>query len=487
MTLRLVLDDTLPATPSLHDLIGVHKFGALVFQRRTRAQTMAAIAEAAGARFVHLQSQADMDALADDLRTQPDDALYMLAPAYLAPMCGADALTTFLRQVAHSPNNLRMPADGPSTDCWALLRTPLLRQYLSLAAKARQAEFFETHNAELIEVRDRLPLIDIRNERALLDFLSGQLDARHFNDVSRDDYTVVKRSADRVKLKREFEFYHHAPPAMQMFLVQPFDFKDDGATASYRMERLSVPDMALQWVHGALNEAEFARFLDHIFYFIKSRPERSASPADVRRVQDDLYIEKVQRRLQELKAAPGYAALAPLLDRACGGVDALFERYQGIFARLRKRLPADRLALGHGDPCFSNILYSKTNQYLKLIDPRGAEDADALYTDAVYDIAKLSHSVLGDYDFINQGKFDILVDERLRPTLAIEDAPPAWARRLFLERIASAGLDPALVRACEASLFISMLPLHMDRPQKVLGFAIRGASILDELSPRQAS
>jgi hypothetical protein len=150
--------------------------------------------------------------------------------------------------------------------------------------------------------------------------------------------------------------------------------------------------------------------------------------------------------------------------------------------RMRRSFSSGTLVVGHGDLCFSNIFYYKTNQYLKLIDPRGADNENDLYTDPYYDLAKLSHSIQGAYDFINLDKFDITIDEDLRPRLSIEGRPPAWAGQLFRAQLEKSGFDPALTRLCEASLFISMLPLHIDRPRKVLAFIINAARILDTLS-----
>ncbi len=129
--------------------------------------------------------------------------------------------------------------------------------------------------------------------------------------------------------------------------------------------------------------------------------------------------------------------------------------------------------IGHGDPCFSNILYSKTNQFLKLVDPRGASSEDDLYTDPYYDVAKLSHSVLGNYDFINHGKFDIEIGETLGLRLQLEEPAAALdGADCSSTGSTSPASIPTLTRLCEASLFISMLPLHIDRPRNVLAFAI---------------
>lgn len=487
MSLTLVFDDVAVAKPGLRELLGVQHFGAVTFQRRTRADAMREIAKSAGAEFLHLTSVAQCDELVERLRQDDAGNLFVHAPAHLAPGSTDAEVVTLLRQIAYSPSNLILPLAGSHVrKGWLLLRGALLRHLLLKSRDGAEAEFYEAHSDALVEVRDRLPLLDISDERTLLDFLSGQLDARHFNAIARDDYTVTKRSADRAKLKAEYEFYQLAPPEMRMFLVQPFDYRDDGRTASYRMERLSVPDMSMQWVHGAFQPQEFERFLRHIFYFFASRPARAVARDVAAIVQQDLYVRKVTARVAALKALPAYAALEPLLERACGGVDALVDRYLGMFGRAQARMPGDRLVIGHGDPCFSNILYSKTNQYLKLIDPRGAASEADLYTDPHYDVAKLAHSVLGHYDFINQGKFDIVVDESLRPQLELEQPPPDWAASMFLAQLEAAGFDQRLVRLCEASLFISMLPLHIDRPRKVLGFVLRGAAILDELAAVKA-
>ena len=56
-----------------------------------------------------------------------------------------------------------------------------------------------------------------------------------------------------------------------------------------------------------------------------------------------------------------------------------------------------------------------------------------------------------------------------------------WQREMFVDLILQHGYNPFLCRLCEASLFLSMLPLHMDLPKKVLGFVLTAIQILKEL------
>lgn len=488
MTLQIVVDDGAPVPDRLRELIGIDSFGKLIFKRRT----LAAITEQAAAVAslpppLTMKGPADWARLTDQVR-RADRAgdRFLVCPAGIIAGRGLDVLAFFLKQARYSPQNLVLPPPGGLDHSgWAVMIEPLFRDYLAARAEndwtGDTLAFFERQRGEFVRMEERLGLIDLSDEVTLLEFLSGTFDARFFNAIERDAYTVTKRSTDKAKLEREFKLFDMLTPAMQMFFIRPFDFRDEGKTASYRMERLFVPDMAVQWLHGALTETEFSRFLDHVLYFVSVRARRPAKGGEAEAVAEDLFVTKVRQRIDKLKTLPEYRRIGPMVDQACGGIDGLFARYLALFNRVRGRLPTDAMVIGHGDLCFSNILYAKTSQTLKLIDPRGASGEADLWTHPLYDLAKLSHSVLGSYDFVNQGLFDIEIDDALRPTLGIDRQVPQWARTLFVERLTRSGLSVPLIRLCEASLFISMLPLHIDRPRQVLGFVLTAIDILDEL------
>lgn len=486
--IQVIYDDTSLVPEDVQAFAGISRFGSIVYRRCSLLDGMRELAFKAGwPAPIHLKDAADLSAFADRLRKEDDGQFYLICPSNLVPAGRPENVLLFLQQIEHSPTPLYMFLhDARGRRGWALMRATMLRGYLRKHEEGDVESFFEEQGERFVHVHDRLPLIDISDEPVLQEFLSGQFDARHFNAVERDRYTVIKRSANRKKLKQEFEYYRLVPPIMQMFLVQPFDFSDDGKSASYRMERIGVPDMAMQWVNGAIQAHELERFLDHIFYFLDVRSRRPAVKSECANVHEFLYTKKVKERISTLKLHASYPQLAPMLERVCGGIDRLQARYFALLAAAKRRSHLDYLVIGHGDLCFSNIFYSKTSQYLKLIDPRGAESESDLFTDPYYDVAKLSHSIMGCYDFINNEKFQIVVDEELHPVLRIEDPPAAWASQLFRSQLEKSGFDPIMVRLYEASLFISMLPLHIDRPRKVLAFAVNAAAILDTLSDKEA-
>ena len=96
------------------------------------------------------------------------------------------------------------------------------------------------------------------------------------------------------------------------------------------------------------------------------------------------------------------------------------------------------------------------------------------------DIAKLSHSVCGRYDFFNNALFDIKIDTSFSYNLQIPFDNSKYID-IFRRKVEENGFDYLSVRIYEASLFLSMLPLHIDTPHKVFGFILNVKNILEEI------
>ncbi|NUT01028.1 MAG: hypothetical protein HOP96_08650 [Sphingomonas sp.] len=454
MTLRIIVDDGGPLPDRLRELIGVDRFGKLIFKRRSLATILEDAAVAAGLDPpMVLKNGADWSKFAERARSEDrSEDRYLVCPAHVVAGRDAASLAMFFKQARYSPQNLVLSVSGgPESAAWTLMTASMFGLYLRARAQGEIPAFFERHRNQFVELDQRLDLIDLSDEVTLLEFLSGTFEARSFNAVESDAYTITKRSTDKIKLEREFRYFEMLPPRMQAFFVRPFDFTDHGETASYRMERLFIPDMAVQWIHGALTESEFHRFLDHVMCFVSVRAERAAKPGEADTAIEALFVTKVRERVQAMKGAETYGSLEPLIDQACGSLDALLDRYLALFERMRRHLPTKTVVIGHGDLCFSNILYAKTSQTLKLIDPRGALVEDDLWTHPYYDLAKLSHSIRGHYDFVNQGMFDIRLDRAVRPQLVIDRPELDWPAAMFVESLEKAGIPAENVRLCEAS------------------------------------
>jgi hypothetical protein len=102
---------------------------------------------------------------------------------------------------------------------------------------------------------------------------------------------------------------------------------------------------------------------------------------------------------------------------------------------------------------------------VKFIDPRGATNPKDLYLDEYYDLAKLSHSILGGYEKI--------IYNKTTKTKSLEV--------IFLDYLKNKGICLELLRVYEASLFLSMIPMHTDYPDNILLFKDTCDRILKEV------
>ena len=325
-------------------------------------------------------------------------------------------------------------------------------------------------------------LVDIGVIGNFIQYVTGNFDSRYFNSIKGNEYTITKSSSNKNKIKAEYEFYHLLPDDMKFWFVMPFNYQEKENSASYTMERLYMTDLAIKWVHGSMDENEFGDLMDKYFYFFKSRHTRKCTELEYMKISDTLYIDKVKERIGSLKALPEFSKIGALLDVVGDiDIDVLLNKYLELKRKVEARVQhINELVIGHGDPCFANTLYNKSTKTLKFIDPKGAIEEKDLWTNAYYDVAKLSHSVCGRYDFFNNALFDIKIDIDFNYNLEIPFDNSRYIE-IFKQKVEENGFNYLLVRVYEASLFLSMLPLHIDNPHKVFGFILNVNNILKEL------
>jgi Phosphotransferase enzyme family len=139
----------------------------------------------------------------------------------------------------------------------------------------------------------------------------------------------------------------------------------------------------------------------------------------------------------------------------------------------------------HGDFCASNILYDSRSLMIKVIDPRGLTPNQALspYGDLRYDIAKLAHSFNGCYDQIIAGFFECSQPEDYHLSLSIFlTEQQRRVQKLFQEQQFH-GYTPGdpCIQAIVILLFLSMLPLHADKPARQWAFLANALRLYQEL------
>ena len=324
-------------------------------------------------------------------------------------------------------------------------------------------------------------LIDLSQIDNFIHCLTSNADTRYFNQLKDNEFTMTKTSVDKLKIKKEYTFYKLIPDEMKSWFVMPYNYKETDETASYTMERFYMTDLAIKYVHGSIDETKFNNILNKYFYFFKIRSSRTCSKEKYKQNANDLYDKKLKQRIGELKAHNEFIRINKFLSAGNIDLDEILTKYFTLKDKIESKINEPSIeVIGHGDPGFANTLYNQATQMMKFIDPKGALTEEELWTDPYYDVAKLSHCVCGKYDFFNNGMFDIRINEKFEYILEIPFDNNQF-KEMFKQKAIENGFNYDKIRLYEASLFLSMLPLHIDNPFKVLGFILNAKDILEEI------
>ena len=460
----VIYDDSRKPDQEISMITGRKSYGNIIFKRQSlRTRTRERVLGLDGVyAFIDLSELNDRR---DELKGVTAGVVRLYSDHEITDM---EAFSVLLKKSLYVKENYAVVCDG---NIAAIL-------YPSLACVPDEADRM-AEEYERIDSRTFTALSDASNFRR---FITSGFDARFFNALRGDEYTVIKSSENIDKLRREYTYFTLVPPEMKQWYATVFDYREDDSSASYSMERYHMTDLALRYVHGAIDEEEFRSIMEMLFHFIAIRKRRSVSDDDYKAAARKLYIDKVDERVASLKTLEGYEEIASYIKLGTdyNNIDEIVDRYKAIYEKkTREYRFAAVETVAHGDLCFSNILYNHDARLLKLIDPKGAMDEDSLYMDPFYDLAKLSHSICGSYDYFNSDQYEITVGPDMKLSLKVDSDNEKYVK-IFNEYLLKAGTDPKLIRLYEASLFLSMLPLHIDRKKKVLGFILNAINILKE-------
>lgn len=269
---------------------------------------------------------------------------------------------------------------------------------------------------------------------------------RSFNRLYFQSDKVSKVVNWSKKGESEFYFYQNISPAISHFFPKIYKSLYTEYEFIYEMEFIKAFDLSVYYIHGRLSVPIFEEFLAQVRVLFESTERLTVSPAEYGEKLNFFIIDKCRKRIDELMyLRPEYRDKK--ISTALGDVTVIeiFERIKDDFGRAVPNIKENELLLLHGDLTFGNVLWPQ-DERLKLVDPRGGTQKEELYFPVYYDLAKISQCINGNYDGILS---------QVKPDYTAQ-------RRLFAKWLVERNISLPLLNVTEASLFISLLPLHLD-------------------------
>ena len=257
--------------------------------------------------------------------------------------------------------------------------------------------------------------------------------SRHFNKIEFTTRSVSKTSKlFPNKIISEALWLQNAPTSIQHFLPKVLGI--DIINGSYEIERIKSVKLRDLFIHLDRDVQTWKPILDEITAFL----EACRSVEGEGSFWKDIY-DKTRLRRPDLA---GFCDEFWACVKDCG-----FENKTTIF---------------HGDLHFNNMFFDFGTNQLSLIDPRGE-----FFGHWLYDVAKLIHSVVGKFDFIDSRLFSTRGNSLNIYSAGTEQLETLFKNALLDDLSAS---QIRLVHKTTASLFASMQPLHNDFPEKNVQF-----------------
>lgn len=297
---------------------------------------------------------------------------------------------------------------------------------------------------------------------------------RAFNNMNIEKHFVEKTSSDQAKMEAESSWFEYLPAEMRRYAPTYMGRMEKAGQQGYRLEYLYLATLSDLYVFGRLPAFTWERIFSACQDFLEKCQQHTS---DLKVDGNSLYLAKTLSRLEEYARNTGTDIHSPwvLNGRPAPSLVEIAERSaEGI-------APSAQASLVHGDFCFSNIVYDFRTQAVKVLDPRGVDALGNVssYGDPRYDLGKLSHSVLGLYDYIIAGSYECSrLGSHTLDFSIWEGKQVLQAQQVFRSMpIMGKAMDSYPVDNIVTQLFLSMLPLHYDRPDRQQAFMANGIKL----------
>jgi len=300
---------------------------------------------------------------------------------------------------------------------------------------------------------------------------------RHFNSLEFEDKSVFKTGTNIAKLKAESDWYENLPASLRIYTPPFLGWNCVG----YRLGYETSPNLHDLFVFGEYRESTWQSIANACFDFLRDCQVQAPKGIVSEGVINALTSEKTLFRLQEwcltenIKIEDQWTlngAISASPAEILAVTSAIISQSEGI------------PGIMHGDFCFSNIFFDFRQQSIRVIDPRGEirKGYPTVFGDLLYDLAKLNHSLSG-YDQIIAGRFQAewIGGRALLFDLEHDSATEAILELFTRNDLSGHSLGSAPVKAITIQLFLAMLPLHADRPDRQLAFFANALRLYREL------
>lgn len=317
---------------------------------------------------------------------------------------------------------------------------------------------------------------------------SSEVKARYFNTITIDKQRGIlkKTSENKDKFIKEIKWYLKLPLNIQYVAPRIFNYSLSYDDPYIEMEYYSYSNLHNTFVYGNQPLDQWKLIFNSLENIIKEfkKFKVEVNKKEVNETLNKMYIDKTIKRLDELREDKNFEAFFDNKIIINGKKYESIDYYIKHIPKLIEEFDVynvKEFQLLHGDLCLSNILYSLNSNTIRVIDPRGEFGKFDIYGDIRYDLAKLSHSIQGKYDFIIEDLFELEANKTEINYMIYYNDGHKQIEELYMKELKKYTSNVCSIELIESLLFFSMIPLHKDYPNRQILMLATAVKLIDNI------
>lgn len=327
--------------------------------------------------------------------------------------------------------------------------------------------------------------IDCGHELNFYDAKAKLISSRSFNSIKIETIVgvITKSSKNIKKFNDEIRYIELIPKEIKIFFPSIYsDVRLDSDCASVKMEYYGYSTLAEYMLYWNIKNYVWEKIFQAIYIVLTRFKQYKYSIGF--NAYYDFYFNKTLNRVDEFKKQLSnfddlFTSEVIINGRKLKNFDILEPL---IELKINKLYSENDFCIMHGDLCFNNILYDIRSGIIRLIDARGSfgDSCIGIYGDIKYDLAKLSHSIIGGYDFIVNNLFSLEINNNLFTYSIMQRENYQELVRLNEVLIEQLGYKKEDILFLVGLLFISMCSLHNDDTNRQITMYLHGITLLND-------
>ncbi len=383
--------------------------------------------------------------------------------------------------IIDKPIGMKEPVDA-AIGLYFFKNYKLLRKILSEPVKKIKNEyqlssyFYKYMEQENLYVYETTKWNDIGTLENYMKTNKKSFNCREFNSLYLDDISVLHKKSSWEKIGSEMKWYKEIIKT-DFEKMTPKFYNNSQLDNEYAIEYYDYLTLAEYFTFYPLYDFNKEYIFEKLFNNLnKVYLKNKNISLSFNEYMHEMLIRKTYNRIEKWNRKD----LVNKKELIING-----KKYVGLYLLLEKLTnriekicseAIDYVSIVHGDLAFSNILFSPKNMIYKFIDPRGNFVVDTIYGDYRYDLAKLRHCYHGRYDEIINDLFNVSENKNAINISYFKKEPNYSIMDRIMEKN---NININDIELIEGLLFISMISLHSDYPERQLAFFIQGIKMLN--------